>query len=253
MFYPVYSSNDFQCYPSFDFTRFFHRGIFPSLSPSTIYVYSFHYNNSLWETSLVHCASQSTSPFFSVKPCDLEYNSLIAISYAPLFERTYSNLDDLKNLFTTFKNPFFRSQFFISSADDKLSSFYAGEFPLFKSPSSLVSFFPTLTTNSDQYICVITPASNPRAKDKMFIFSNNLLLDELPIESNSINIFPVKSNYKNYHIVSPNICGVPLLLIQNKASLSIEHTHPLCEYFHGPDAFKHMRMLKSNQLQLVRN
>lgn len=251
MFYPVYSSREFQCYPRFDFTRFFHRGFFPSLSASTIYVYAFKPNNGIWESKLIHLVTRDSSPYYSISPSSLGANSIIALSFTPLYECIHFNLDKIKEKFLTLKNPFFRAQYCITTIDRKLSSFYAGEFPLFRTPSSLVSFIPYLPIDNPQYICLITPSSTICKKDPLYVLSNGNVEDKIMIETNSMQIIPLKSAYKNICIVSPYICGVPLLLVKNTESLSIEHTHPLCEYFHGPHSFAHMGKLKSKVMKFL--
>ena len=141
------------------------------------------------------------------------------------------------------------------------SSSYQGELDIFPNKASLLSISPMIQNHSkmiNNYLFFINLINEPLNSNHNLVMvdPNNpsIHLETLNVKNNFVNIIKINKRHINsiYLFASKTLTGIPIFVSEDKFNnISIEHTHPVSQFFVHSNRFLLQRKIKDEWFKKI--
>ena len=141
------------------------------------------------------------------------------------------------------------------------SSSYQGELDIFPKKASMLSISPMIQNHSkmiNNYLFFINLINEPVNSNHNLVMvdPNNpsIHLEKLNVMNNFVNIFKINKRHINsiYFFASKTLTGIPIFVSEDTLNnISIEHTHPVSQFFVHSNRFLLQRTIKDEWFKKI--
>jgi len=210
-----------------------------------------------WVTNTIDTILDFESKIFKSKEL-LKFSNfgLLQLSNQKIKNKFSKTLLDPFNLS---KIPAWRST--ISISNGFKSSSYQGELDIFPNNASLISISPMIQNHSkmiNNYLFFINLINEPVNSNHNLVMvdPNNpsIHLETLNVKNNFVNIIKINKRHINsiYFFASKTLTGIPIFVSEDEFNnISIEHTHPISQFFVHSNRFVLQRRIKDEWFKKI--